>query len=102
MLYLMEIYFKLHAFGHIAFYFLIGLVGAGGIGLLVAMADNGKKGSLDFSREYMSERAAEYSTLIVLWKRALSLLVIVAIVAVFAPSREVVTNWTTPTAATVR
>lgn len=102
MLYLTEIYFKLHTYGQFALFGLAIAVMLGGVGLTVGMADNGKKGSLDFSREYMAERAVEFAALILLWKRALSLLVIIAIVAVFAPSREVVTNWTTPSAVTVR
>jgi hypothetical protein len=94
--YLIEIYFKLYTYGYIGLLALMTTVILGGIGLLFVMADNGKTGSLDFSREYMRVRAEEFATLISLWKKGMTVLVLVLMIALFAPSKDVVNNWVHP------
>lgn len=88
--YLTEIYFNIYAYGLWIFIVLAGLTIGGGLILMFAMADNGEKGTLDFSLEYMARRRVEYGTVISYWKKIASVFVMVALAAIFAPSEEVV------------
>lgn len=100
--YLIGIYFNIYAYGFWIFLALaIGTFG-GGLILLFAMADNGEKGTLDFSIEYMNQRLVEYSAMVKAWKKVASVFVIVAMAAIFAPSTEVVNGIITPPTACVQ
>lgn len=91
--YFVEIYMTLFTYGFWVFAALAVTTIIGGVALLVTMADHAEKGSLDFNIEHMTKRKQEYSSLIVLWKKSLAAFVVIAFIAVFAPSKTVVHSW---------
>lgn len=91
--YLIDVYLNMYAYGKYLFILLAAASVLGGLVLGFVMADNSEKGTLDFSLEYMRERAASYSTVILWWRRALILFIVVASAAIFAPSPQIVKGW---------
>lgn len=91
--YLIDVYLNIYAYGKYLFMLLAAASIVGGLILGFVMADNSEKGTLDFSLEYMRERAKAYSSVILWWRRALILFIMVASVAIFAPSPQIVKGW---------
>ena len=91
--YLIDVYFNMYAYGKYLFILLAIASILGGLVLGFVMADNSEKGTLDFSLDYMRERAKSYSSVILWWRRAVILFVLVASVAIFAPSPQIVKSW---------
>lgn len=94
--YLTSVYLNIYSYGLWIFLALLVISVVGGIVLLFVMADNGEKGTLDFSLEHMAEKAKLYSGLISYWKKAAVLFVMVSMLAVFAPNEQIVRSWTAP------
>lgn len=94
--YLTSVYLNIYSYGFWIWSVLLLAAVFGGIILLFSMADNGEKGTLDFSMAHMSEKAKQYSGLLNYWKKATVLFVLVSMIAVFAPSEQIVRGWTAP------
>jgi hypothetical protein len=93
MQYVTEMYLTLLSYMDIALYGLTIVTCGGGIVLLVVMADNSGKGTMDFSASHMRARVEEFGYILNIWKKCAVLHVLLLVCSVFAPSEIVVKSW---------